>query len=443
MASYTAYPGSHSFLPAARGVASSFLEALPVIVRFISFSLFRFAAIVVVALGVMQAPPGVAAEDIKDAWSESDTGLVGDDAWVSPQFGTEAGWTGEWLANELETVSDPDMGQDQLRLNWSEGRGAIHIIRTEDGRGGPPEDVAFWTSDEFLLNEPYAHVDEVVVLLEHSGSGDQDGGVLIGLADAGDPTAWLHYAQSVPTGDGGALFLTLDAPVEEWPEVLESARAGVTVDGGAAFDVFDIADVEAAVDDAPVVEFDQAAAGLVDDDLYIGPAFGDEVAWPESWALNVVIRYPVLSKAAVAWDEVHIAETGTAADPPPFFDFYSMYPRQTTAAQELAIFVDPEWVSLGFREEVDVTVLLQAEGDAEAEALVAVTFPETGEIEYAWFRWTRDEGESDQYFYLKARSEDFTHAWDVLTGEIILNGDAIDVMFSDDDVEEAIAGFED
>jgi hypothetical protein len=286
-------------------------------------------------------------------------------------------------------------------------------------------------------------VDEAEVLLDEPGESQEDGAVLIGLADAGDPTAWLHYAQSVPTGDGGALYLVLDAPVEEWPDVLESAQESVTIDGDASFDVFDPADVEEAVDDAPAVEYDQEAAGLVDDDLFVGPAYGYEITWPESWALNEVMGYPVLSRAAVAWDEVHIAESGTEADPPPFFDFYSVYPRQTTAEQELAIFVDPEWVALGFPEEVEVTVLLQEAGDEEAEALVAVTFPETGEVEYAWFRFARDNGETDLYFYLKARSEDFPDAWETLTEEITLNGDPIDVIFAWDEVDEAIADFED
>jgi hypothetical protein len=361
---------------------------------------------------------------------------------VSPQFGGAVEWGDHWSPNIPETVSNSDAGRDQLRLTWDGPGGNIRITWLEEGRGGPPDDVAYWTSDEFFA-DAYAQVDDTEVLLEESGSVTEDGAVLIGLADAGDPRAYIHYAQSVATGDGGALYVVLDAAVESWPKVLEAARESVTVDGTVPFGVFDQGDVEAALADAPVVPYTETGAGLVNDTTYVSPAFGYELTWPDSWGLNHAVRVPVQSRAVVQYDEVHIAETDSGVDPPPFFDFHAAYVRQTTTEHELTILVDPEWVSLGFREEVEVTVLLADTSDTEAESLVAVTFPETGEIEYAWFRFARDGDRAELYIYLKARDVDFEGAWETMAnGEISLDGDAIETILTWDDIEAAIAGFE-
>jgi hypothetical protein len=433
---------------AAQIVALSFQECALMLSKVFPVAVSRCLALMAVALVLFQVPLGVVAQGIKDAEgteesaANQENGLVGDGEYVSPQFGGTVEWGDHWSPNVEETVSNPGAGRDQLRLNWDGPSGNIFVTWLEEGRGGPPDDVAYWTSDEFFT-DAYAQVDETKVLLEEPGSANGDGAVLIGLADAGDPRAYIHYAQSVPTADGGALYMVLDAAVESWPKVLESARESVTVDGTAPFDVFDEGDIGPALADAPNVPYTEEGAGLVDDVTYDSPAFGYELTWPDSWGLSHTIRYPVLSKAVVQFDEAHIADFGSEADPPPFFDFYATYPRESTIAQEAAFLVDPDWVSQGFRQEVEVSVLLQETSDTAAESLVAITFAETGEIQYAWFRFARDGDRSDLYFYLKARDDDFAAAWETMTnGEIALDGDAIDTMITWDAIEAAIADFE-
>jgi len=400
---------------------------------------------IVLALVMTLGPGGGAAQGIKDAdgtEEAAESGLMGDDTYVSPQFGDTVEWSDDWSPNEEETVSSAERGQDALRLGWSRPGGNIRMLWLEDGRGGPPEDVAWWSSDEYL-DEAYAQVDAVEVLLQDPGTGNDDGAVLLGLADAGDPFAYVHYAQSVPVNGGGALSLMLDARLEDWPDALEAAQEGVTIDGEALFDVFPEDEVADALANAPSVPFSEEEAGLVGDGVFVSPAFGYEVTWPETWGLNPVVRVPVRSTSVVPFDEVHLAEDDPETDPPPFFDFYASYQRETTMEQELAVFVDPEWIALGFREEIDSTVLLQDTSGNEAEALLAVTIQDTGDVEYVWLRFARDGERADLYFYMKARSDDFEGAWDTMvTGEIALDGDPIETLFAWDDIEDAIAGFE-
>lgn len=182
---------------------------------------------------------GNVADDDDDVDGElAALGLVDDGLYESPQFGVEVEWSNDWELNLELLSSNEDNEVDNLGLN-NDGGALVLVTIFEAGEATPEDFAAYWQSDDFLEENAS---DDVEILMADSSRGES--AVLISdTFDDGDEFWALRQAYSLDGGDTIAIVLMLGV-ADDFPDNLEDAQDGISIDGDPALSLFSVDEVE-------------------------------------------------------------------------------------------------------------------------------------------------------------------------------------------------------
>lgn len=378
--------------------------------------------------GVVIAQGGLKGDVDETPTAESD---VEDGSWESPLSGVEVTWDEPWVLLS-STFTDES---DRLGLVNEDGN-RISVVVSEEGRGGPSEDVAVWTSEDFL-ESLYHGADTIEVPLVESGSETAAGATLTLISDGGMADSYAEYRESLPGLDYGLYVLTL-APLPDFPEVQESAQNGILIDGEPRFAVFSGADVDSALTEFDPVEFDEELAGLVDDTTYVSPRCAYEVTWPRDWTVDYVESSPVDER-----DYLELVGEQAAVDPLSWsigvYGDYSTEPGAGEMEYELDRWTSQEWTGDVLGPLTGYEVLLdEIEDDTWGERLVAVDLEADGSTVFVWSGVAVDQPGCVRFVDVFMTVETAEETWAVATQELMINGEELASEFSWREIEDAI-----
>jgi hypothetical protein len=400
-----------------------------------------FMVLVVVSCFGVAAPSSVAQDGLKEPPAVDEVegaGLEGDNSWVSPQFDVEAEWDESWQPRANSTWSDPESGEDRVRLDWIKNpTGALYVVVLEPGRGTVPADIEAWTGNDFLS---MYDVDDVDVLLEDPGTEETDGGVLLGFSDASMPRPAFHFKQSIANEDGHALYVMIEAPGDVFLGAWEAAEKGLTLNGE-LFDLqFDVDEVEEAIASYEAVEFSEEEAGLVGRQQFEGPICDVSVEWADSWEISYDLEYPIASDPIGLVDTFYLNQVG-AGDFGPFLDVRALGAVFTDAGDRIDERAGPEFVEAIWGTGVESEVVLREVRETQAEALVEMDIPGSDEPVYSWvyYSWI-EETQCNAHFRLTAPASEFEEVWTTVTEEfdIQIAGEPLEYLLNWDEIEEAM-----
>ncbi len=183
-----------------------------------------------------------AADDTGDDGTETgETGLIDDNTFVSPTYGT----TLEWDANlVLNPDRDPNVVVDDGGIDFValllDGEAAAFVpVTIVPGAATPADYVSFWTSDEYLADRAFSPDSEI--LLSESSS---DVGAVVRIDYTDNGTVVIFYSEVRIDEENGSIVLieySTAAPLVE--DTLPLVQDGLTVNGDAVLDFFTLDEI--------------------------------------------------------------------------------------------------------------------------------------------------------------------------------------------------------
>jgi hypothetical protein len=183
------------------------------------------------------------ADDTGDDGTESgETGLIDDNTFVSPAYGTVIEWSTSLVLNpdrDPNVVVD-DGGIDSLALLLPGDAPTLISVTIVPAQGGSPAAYAdFWSSDEYLADSAISSDSEV--LLTESSS-DVGAVVRLDYTDAGTPL--IAYSEARLDEENGSIILIQYFTALQLVEpTLPLVQDGLTVNGEAVLDFFTLEEI--------------------------------------------------------------------------------------------------------------------------------------------------------------------------------------------------------
>jgi hypothetical protein len=183
------------------------------------------------------------ADDTGDDGSESgETGLIDDNTFVSPAYGTVIEWNTSLVLNpdrDPNVVVD-DGGIDSLALLLPGDAPTLISVTIVPAQGGSPAAYAdFWSSDEYLADSAISSDSEV--LLTESSS-DVGAVVRLDYTDAGTPL--IAYSEARLDEENGSIILIQYFTALQLVEpTLPLVQDGLSVNGEAVLDFFTLEEI--------------------------------------------------------------------------------------------------------------------------------------------------------------------------------------------------------
>lgn len=342
--------------------------------------------------------------------------------WTSELLGVEVTWDEAWTFSVARSTVP---GEEQLRL-YGPGGGITNVWIREEGRGGPPEDVAAWKTDEFLEGE-YVQGASIEVLLSDVGSATSPGASLNMVSTAGMAEWLAGYRESHPAGEAG-VYVAMGSSASEW-EADYAALPGIEIDGIPVGQVLDPSEVADAVAGYTPVPFSEEAAGLVSNQSWVSPQCGKELVWTGDLEVTWV------DSSANGADEIILEPERTADDLDSVFVVADPIMATDSLLDELDRWTSPEYYDVPPGTEGDYGVLLQeTPASNSGERLSAFG----GGATISWSLIVLDDNGCDIYIDVTASSDEFVDLWQLVVEHIELDGEAIPSAFSVGDIEDAI-----
>jgi hypothetical protein len=183
------------------------------------------------------------ADETGDDGTESgETGLIDDNTFVSPAYGTVIEWSTSLVLNpdrDPNVVVD-DGGIDSLALLLPGDAPTLISVTIVPAQGGSPAAYAdFWSSDEYIADSAISSDSEV--LLTESSS-DVGAVVLLDYTDAGTPL--IAYSEARLDEENGSIILIQYLTALQLVEpTLPLVQDGLTVNGEAVLDFFTLEEI--------------------------------------------------------------------------------------------------------------------------------------------------------------------------------------------------------